>query len=605
MSASGQSVTDRINAAKHSLTGQGLAKAVCKSTTEEVAGPKRKHLDYLLQCTHETNVSVPQMADLLIQRTQTTNWVVVFKSLITVHNVMNYGSERFYQYLASSNCSFRLDNFIDKAHPQGYDMSTYIRKYAKYINEKATAYRLMAFDFCKVKRGKDDGLLRTMVPEKLLKALPVLQDQIDALLEFDPTLNELNNGVINAAFLLLFKDLIRLFACYNDGIINLLEKYFDMNRKQCKEALEIYKKFLVRMDQTGEFLKVAENVGIDKGDIPDLTKMMRNNSVGAPASLLEALEAHLRSLEGRKAAKLPAGTQKVGGAILNEEDKKKLLAEEEKELQRMKERKEKAQTLSAHMEAASHVPAQQTTQVIPPQAPAAVAPAAPAVVGAAAAAPASDDLLALDMNPFQAKTNNVLSVVNSQPQQWMSNPLDPMSLSPKPNQPAPGSFTSEMSFASAFGTTPSGAMPGHVLLPERKEDQGVSNDKLLKNDLDSSLASLTDSKLIVSSSTMKKGNLQWGPEQPKKMTGGQNYNPGMTAATSTWVQPQQPMSQPMFMPMQAQPQYQPYPQYPQQNFTPFMPPQMAPPVYQAQQMPTLQPTAQPQTSNTQPDLFSM
>lgn len=45
---------------------------------------------------------------------------------------------------------------------------------------------------------------------------------------------------------------------------------------------------------------------------------------------------------------------------------------------------------------------------------------------------------------------------------------------------------------------------GHVLLPERKEDQGVSNDKLLKNDLDSSLASLTDSKLIVSSSTMKK-----------------------------------------------------------------------------------------------------
>jgi hypothetical protein len=33
---------------------------------------------------------------------------------------------------------------------------------------------------------------------------------------------ELTNGVINAAFMLLFKDLIRLFACYNDGIINLL-----------------------------------------------------------------------------------------------------------------------------------------------------------------------------------------------------------------------------------------------------------------------------------------------------------------------------------------------------------------------------------------------
>ena len=32
-------------------------------------------------------------------------------------------------------------------------MSTFIRRYAKYLNEKAVAYRAMAFDFCKVKRG--------------------------------------------------------------------------------------------------------------------------------------------------------------------------------------------------------------------------------------------------------------------------------------------------------------------------------------------------------------------------------------------------------------------------------------------------------------------
>ena len=35
----------------------------------------------------------------------------------------------------------------------GYDMSTFIRRYAKYLNEKAVSYRQMAFDFCKVKRG--------------------------------------------------------------------------------------------------------------------------------------------------------------------------------------------------------------------------------------------------------------------------------------------------------------------------------------------------------------------------------------------------------------------------------------------------------------------
>ena len=61
-----------------------------------------------------------------------------------------------------------------------------------------------------------------MSAEKLLKTLPILHEQLDALLEFEATAQDLNNGVINAAFVLLFKDLIRLFACYNDGIINLL-----------------------------------------------------------------------------------------------------------------------------------------------------------------------------------------------------------------------------------------------------------------------------------------------------------------------------------------------------------------------------------------------
>nr|XP_039323394.1 clathrin coat assembly protein AP180 isoform X6 [Saimiri boliviensis boliviensis] len=170
-------------------------------------------------------------------------------------------------------------------------MSTFIRRYSRYLNEKAFSYRQMAFDFARVKKGAD-GVMRTMAPEKLLKSMPILQGQIDALLEFDVHPNELTNGVINAAFMLLFKDLIKLFACYNDGVINLLEKFFEMKKGQCKDALEIYKRFLTRMTRVSEFLKVAEQVGIDKGDIPDLTQ--------APSSLMETLEQHLNTLEGKK-----------------------------------------------------------------------------------------------------------------------------------------------------------------------------------------------------------------------------------------------------------------------------------------------------------------
>jgi len=41
----GQSLVDRVIAAKHSLTGEGLAKTVCKATTEEISPPKKKHID--------------------------------------------------------------------------------------------------------------------------------------------------------------------------------------------------------------------------------------------------------------------------------------------------------------------------------------------------------------------------------------------------------------------------------------------------------------------------------------------------------------------------------------------------------------------------------
>ncbi|XP_053506633.1 clathrin coat assembly protein AP180 [Ictalurus furcatus] len=288
---SGQTLTDRIAAAQYQLTGSDVARAVCKATTHEVMAPKKKHLDYLISATNETNVNIPQMADTLFERAMNASWVVVFKALVTTHHMCIHGNERFIQYLASRNSLFNLSNFIDKTGTHGYDMSTFIRRYARYLNEKAYAYRAMAFDFTRVKKGAD-GVMRTMAPEKLLKAMPALQTQVDTLLEFDVHPKDLNNGIINAGFLLLFKDLIKLFASYNDGIINLLEKYFKMKKSDCKESLEIYKKFLTRVTKISEFMKIAEQVGVDKNDIPDISY--------APSSILESLETHMNSLEGKK-----------------------------------------------------------------------------------------------------------------------------------------------------------------------------------------------------------------------------------------------------------------------------------------------------------------
>uniref|UniRef100_A0A671P8F8 Phosphatidylinositol-binding clathrin assembly protein n=1 Tax=Sinocyclocheilus anshuiensis TaxID=1608454 RepID=A0A671P8F8_9TELE len=499
---SGQSITDRIAAAQHSMTGSAISKAVCKATTHEVSGPKKKHLDYLIHCTNEMNVNVPQLADTLFERTTNSSWVVVFKALITTHHLMMYGNERFIQYLASRNTLFNLNNFLDKGALQGYDMSTFIRRYSRYLNEKALSYRLVAVDFTKMKRGID-GVMRTMNTEKLVKTLPIIQNQLDALLDFQANPNELTNGVINAAFMLLFKDSIRLFAAYNEGVINLLEKYFDMKKNQCKDALDIYKKFLYRMTKLSEFLKVAEQVGIDQGDIPDLTQ--------APSSLLEALEQHLASLEGKKTKELSADNRAntLSNAVsslsntgmsfsssssrMDEKEKQQALEEEQARLQALK---------NQHLKEIS----MQTPSTSP-------------------------------------STQSMGSVNNhTAGMDLFTNTTSPPSTNSMPNLTS-DLFDLQPAFVPAVQCTPistvSNAWGGDLLKPAVTVHSQApvmpphTASKLLANDLDSSLANLVGN-LHFGGTPGKKSDMQWTQPGERKLTGGTNWQSKTMSSTTAW-----------------------------------------------------------------------
>ncbi|XP_052538631.1 clathrin coat assembly protein AP180 isoform X4 [Tympanuchus pallidicinctus] len=584
---SGQTLTDRIAAAQYSVTGSAVARAVCKATTHEVMGPKKKHLDYLIQATNETNVNIPQMADTLFERATNSSWVVVFKALVTTHHLMVHGNERFIQYLASRNTLFNLSNFLDKSGSHGYDMSAFIRRYSRYLNEKAFSYRQMAFDFARVKKGAD-GVMRTMAPEKLLKSMPILQAQIDALLEFDVHPNELTNGVINAAFMLLFKDLIKLFACYNDGVINLLEKFFEMKKGQCKDALEIYKRFLTRMTRVSEFLKVAEQVGIDKGDIPDLTQ--------APSSLMETLEQHLNSLEGKKPGNksgAPSPLSKSSPATTvtspNTTPAKSIDTSPPVDL---------FATASTAAPVSSSKPSSDLLDLQPDfAATGQAAPAAPAGAtswGDAFSSPPhgaspvpesslTGDLLSVDAfaapsplptaSPAKVDSSGVIDLFGDafgssapEPQpatQATSSSSASADLlagfggsfiapspSPSPVTPAQTSLL-QPNFDAAFGTTapttgssfdasvfdglgdllmPTMVPAGQSITPAATTTVPASAaSKGLGSDLDSSLANLVGN-LGISGTTSKKGDLQWNAGE-KKLTGGANWQPKVAPAT--------------------------------------------------------------------------
>ncbi|XP_014395721.1 PREDICTED: phosphatidylinositol-binding clathrin assembly protein isoform X6 [Myotis brandtii] len=535
------------------------------------------------------NVNIPQLADSLFERTTNSSWVVVFKSLITTHHLMVYGNERFIQYLASRNTLFNLSNFLDKSGLQGYDMSTFIRRYSRYLNEKAVSYRQVAFDFTKVKRGAD-GVMRTMNTEKLLKTVPIIQNQMDALLDFNVNSNELTNGVINAAFMLLFKDAIRLFAAYNEGIINLLEKYFDMKKNQCKEGLDIYKKFLTRMTRISEFLKVAEQVGIDRGDIPDLSQ--------APSSLLDALEQHLASLEGKKIKDSTAASRAttLSNAVsslastglsltkVDEREKQAALEEEQARLKALKEQRLKELAKKPHTSlttAASPVSTSaggiMTVPVIdlfstpsssnstsklpnylldlqqPTFHPPGLSMSASSQVASTWGDPFSATVDAVDdaipnLNPFITSSDDVyLPIPADVPTFTTRTPTHEMFVgftSSPGAQPHPSAGLN-VDFESVFGNKSTNVIVdsggfdelGGLLKPtvaSQNQSLPVSKlppNKLVSDDLDSSLANLVGNLGIGNGTT--KNDVNWSQPGEKKLTGGSNWQPKV-APTTAW-----------------------------------------------------------------------
>ncbi|MBN3273839.1 PICAL protein, partial [Polyodon spathula] len=639
---SGQSITDRIAAAQHSMTGSAISKAVCKATTHEVSGPKKKHLDlnhspvknkknslkmlksyksrmstaanplftysilaeekvmdtqqffffnkfslilcldvliegfvYLIHCTNEMNVSIPQLADTLFERSASSSWVVVFKALITTHHLMMYGNERFIQYLASRNTLFNLNNFLDKGALQGYDMSTFIRRYSRYLNEKALSYRLVAVDFTKMKRGVE-GVMRTMNAEKLIKTLPIIQNQLDALLDFEANPNELTNGVINTAFMLLFKDSIRLFAAYNEGVINLLEKYFDMKKSQCKEAVEMYKKFLYRMTKLSEFLKVAEQVGIDQGDIPDLTQ--------APSSLLEALEQHLASLEGKKTKEFSAASRAstLSSAVstlsntgmsfsrMDEKEKQQALEEEQARLQSLKEQRLKeigmqTPTVSPISQSGGSANTSTTTGLD--------------LFSTPATAPSTNSMPNLtsdlfDLQPvFVPTVQSTPAISTSINTAWGVLTCHSSGLESASSEANVHCFDSNRLYLIGHSKVlhvfvRAGLDPlGDLLKPTvstqssspaaGQQQQQQQGGKLLANDLDSSLASLVGN--LHFGGALAKPDMLWTQPGEKKLTGGTHWQSKTMSTTTAWnatpmapapvAVPQMPVPGPMAYPM--------------------------------------------------------
>jgi hypothetical protein len=98
------------------------------------------------------------------------------------------------------------------------------------------------------------------VDKGLLRETKAVQRTMSTLLECKFYLDDLEDELIVTALRMLVKDLLILFQALNEGIVNVLEQYFEMSHVDAEQALSIYRHFCKQTERVVEYLGVARKL---------------------------------------------------------------------------------------------------------------------------------------------------------------------------------------------------------------------------------------------------------------------------------------------------------------------------------------------------------
>ncbi|KAF5336155.1 hypothetical protein D9611_006350 [Ephemerocybe angulata] len=320
-----------------------IVKLACKP---KAAAPKSKYIDPIIAATWADEGSVSDVCKALVPRIREPNVLVVFKALIVLHTMIRNGStDNILGYLSQTDI-LKLKNVaaanwegaptpprphFTKDQPThsaaGYATPENVQNYAVYLESRIRAYRDLKHDAIRVQsdtnrdmrnsvlldedasiskgsrrnRHKEEPApssvsrsktimgrkLRVMTVEKgLLRETKIVHHMIDALVECRFYLDDLEDELNILASQMLVKDLLILFQAGNEGVINVLEHYFEMSHIDAEEALLIYRNFCTQTEKVVEYLGVARK-------LQNLLNVPIPNLKHAPVSLAGALQEYL------------------------------------------------------------------------------------------------------------------------------------------------------------------------------------------------------------------------------------------------------------------------------------------------------------------------
>ncbi|KAJ8444240.1 hypothetical protein Cgig2_028121 [Carnegiea gigantea] len=320
-----QSFRKAYGALKDSTT-VGLAKvnsefkdldiAVVKATNHVEAPPKERHVRKIFAATSVVRArgDVAYCIHALSRRlSKTRNWIVALKVLIVIHRTLREGDPSFKEELlvySHKGHIRQISNFKDDSSPEAWDCSAWVRTYALYLEERLECYRALKYD---------------IEAERLTRSSPGASKPEGAAC---------TNYLIQYALALVLKESFKIYCAINDGIINLVDMFFDMSKHDAIKALDVYKRAGQQAEYLADFYEFCKRLDLARNfQFPTLRQ--------PPPSFLATMEEYVKEAPPNGSISKKMDFDKREGSLNKEEKPEESEQKLEKEAEEEKPKEDK------------------------------------------------------------------------------------------------------------------------------------------------------------------------------------------------------------------------------------------------------------------------
>ncbi|XP_039066757.1 putative clathrin assembly protein At4g40080 [Hibiscus syriacus] len=191
--------------------------ALLRSTTHDpFTPPNPRHLAALLSFGHSSRATASTAVEALMDRLQTTrDAAVAIKCLIAVHHIIKRGSfilqDQLSVYPSTGGRNYlKLSNFRDDTTPLTWELSSWVRWYALYLEHLLSTSRILGFFLCStsssVDKDKEEGKASSLINSELLKEINSLGNLIVQIARASGSLNSNGNILVDEVLGLVGED---------------------------------------------------------------------------------------------------------------------------------------------------------------------------------------------------------------------------------------------------------------------------------------------------------------------------------------------------------------------------------------------------------------